>query len=586
MLLSVLPSFNHQAVANPLQESEPPEIVVLSVKGQVTLYRSTESVGRGAAHEPLMYGDRLVTGASSEATLQFADRTVGRVDELTELWIQPSGGNWGGSTNWEGSPYVIEIPRGGFYLLNREQALNQSIWTPAASAEILGTEVVFRVNGDGTTHAVMYEGQVRISNEWGEVVLGPMEESTATLGRAPSRLPLLEMVAPIQWTYYYPAVLDLDELALPEESLAVLAESLKAYRTGDLNVAVLKLPEGWNSPDEGDRVYRAALAMAAGQVEKVEQLLQGNASLTAEALRRLISAVQGQAGGVQSANGSASLALAESYVAQSSLDLPGALEFARSATALNPHFAFAQARVAELEFGMGRVDPAREALDKARRISPRHAPSLALEGFMAMSQHRYLEARSWMDAALEIDGDYGDAWLGRGLLRVRHGDVVGGRQDLQVAVALQPTRSVTRSYLAKGYALEGDVARAENEIQRARELDFFDATSWLYGAMLKQQQSRFNEAIEDLELSKNLNERRAVFRSTHLLDQDLAMRGANLAAVYKDGGLLEWSAREAARGISYDYADGASHQFLATSFDNLRDVQGYNPRYQAPWINQ
>src|SRR5204862_7653614 len=114
--------------------------------------------------------------------------------------------------------------------------------------------------------------------------------------------------------------------------------------------------------------------------------------------------------------------------------------------------------------------------------------------------------------------------------------------------ALEPQRAELRSYLGKAYANAGDRARAEKELQLAKHLDPNDPTAWLYSALLNQQNNRINEAIRDLEKSQELNDNRSVYRSQLLLDEDHAVRSANLAAMYRDGGAREVAARGAAPG--------------------------------------
>jgi hypothetical protein len=139
-----------------------------------------------------------------------------------------------------------------------------------------------------------------------------------------------------------------------------------------------------------------------------------------------------------------------------------------------------------------------------------------------------------------------------------------------------------RSYLGKAWSHTTDATRAQNELGLAKQFDPNDPTPWLYSALLNEQQNRVNDAVSDLEKSKELNDNRSVFRSRLLLDQDKAVRGANLARLYSDAGLFDWSFREASRAVSYDYANFSAHQFLANSYDALRDPKAINLRYEAP----
>src|SRR5205814_7167430 len=108
--------------------------------------------------------------------------------------------------------------------------------------------------------------------------------------------------------------------------------------------------------------------------------------------------------------------------------------------------------------------------------------------------------------------------------------------------------------------------RAEQELSLARRFDPKDPTTWLYSALLHQQQNRINEAIRDLEKSEELNGNRRVYRSGLLLHQDAAVRAADLTNVYRDAGMDDVSVREASRAVNADYANYSAHLFLANSY--------------------
>src|SRR5206468_335828 len=123
-------------------------------------------------------------------------------------------------------------------------------------------------------------------------------------------------------------------------------------------------------------------------------------------------------------------------------------------------------------------------------------------------------------------------------------------------------------------------------LRLARQFDPNDPTAWLYSALLNQQQNRLNDAIRDLERSQELNDNRQLYRSHLLLDQDRAVRQANLAATYQDAGLFDQSVREAARATSADYANYSAHLFLANSYSQLRDANFINLRYETVSLSE
>jgi hypothetical protein len=145
---------------------------------------------------------------------------------------------------------------------------------------------------------------------------------------------------------------------------------------------------------------------------------------------------------------------------------------------------------------------------------------------------------------------------------------------------------VLRSYLGKAFAENHDFKRARKELNLACQLDPKDPTGWLYSALLNHQENRANEAVADLEISKALNDNRSLFRSEFLLDQDQAVRGANLAKLYRDVGLQDISVQEASRAVHNDYANHSAHLFLASSYDALRDPNLINLRYETPWFSE
>lgn len=321
----------------------------------------------------------------------------------------------------------------------------------------------------------------------------------ASAGKPPTKTAVITTSAAdtVQWCLYYPAILNLDELHLEAGTRQALDESLAAYRTGDLPAALSKHPLDREPQSDEERVYRAALLLTIGAVSKSEKLIQSLSPRRAsvgvsvkdlgDSLKTLVAAIKFQKTGTPGPSGfntnSASAWLAESYFQQSQFLQQPALDAARRATGIAPDFAFAWARVAELEFGLGRIRAAKSALDRSLSLAPRNAQAFALRGFLLAALSREDEARRSFDAAIVADGALGNAWLGRGLCRIRSGDPAGGREDLLVAATLEPQRAALRSYLGKAFADGGDVWHATREFALARELDANDPTAWLYSAL-------------------------------------------------------------------------------------------------------
>jgi Tfp pilus assembly protein PilF len=534
-------------------------------------------------------GDRVQTGLHTRAALLWSDQSVVPIDELTELEILPP--------RDLKDQFGLNLIRGIISFFHRSNEPSRiRIITRAALAGVVGTEFVLEVNTNGPTERTILsvvDGTVQFYNNLGSQVLTNNQESFAELGSAPS--PPVGFIANnrLQWCFYYPGVLDLRDVPLSPAEETALADSLRAYRLGDLLAALRLYPAGRQPGSDAERIYHAAVLLSVGRVSQTENILATLQQVSAEdriqrlatALRVLIAAVKRQANPSGRTPQLTTELMAASYYEQSlavrEKSLEAALRLAKQAVTNSPSFGFAWERLAELEFSFGRVDKATRAFEKSYALAPRNAEALALQGFLLAAENKTKEAIVWFNYAIGADSSLGNAWLGRGLCRIRRGDLLGGREDLLMAAALEPQRALLRSYLGKAYGEAGDDKRAVKELDRAKYLDPRDPTAWLYSALLDQQYNQINEAIRDLEHSKELNDNRSVYRSGLLLDQDQAVRSANLAAIYRDAGMFDVSVREASRAVNYDYANYSAHLFLAGSYQQLSDPKFINLRYET-----
>jgi tetratricopeptide (TPR) repeat protein len=570
--------------------SGPKETVLLMASGTVEVAPFGSSAFTAAhANQVLHVGDQIRTGKSSRATVRLSNLSVIRVYESTTMAIRPP-------TKAQQNA-AIEVKSGATYFFNRDKPNETQFETPSSSGAIRGTEFTLSVDDNGRTELALLDGQVGLTNAHGSVQLETGERAVVEKDQAPQKSPLLNAINIIQWTLYYPAILDPDELALADDAKQALAASLSAYRSGDLLQALAQYPNGRETASESERVYKAALILAAGNVDGAQSLLgqsfqDTRAAALADALKEMIAAVKGQPWNRTAPRTLATEWMAGSYQAQSQRDLVKARDMALSAAAKAPGFGFAQERVAEMEFSFGNTEAALAALKKSLELSPRNAQALALNGFALSAQNKMAEAAEYFDKAIVADGALANGWLGRGLVRIRRNQVEDGRKDLETAAALEPNRAFLRSYLGKAWSMDEpfhytwNTHLATRELALAMRLDPKDPTAWLYSALLNDQRNSINQAIDDLEHSESLNDNRAVFRSKFLLDQDAAVRSANLALVYQDAGLSDVAVREATKAVQDDYANYSAHLFLSETYDALRDPKDANLRYQTPWEDE
>ena len=573
-------------------------------QGAVRFKPAVGSETNAAVPQPLGFGEALRTLELSGAAMRLTDQTYLRLWQLTRLQIlrRPLATN---------AP-IIKIYQGQIRSTGRGR-IGIPVEGPFEARGVPhGTEFVVEVDDNGTTKFTMFDGEVEMSNGVGTRRITSGQQGIAEPGQPIKVVPILEAKNIIQWWIYYPGVLDLDELQFTRAAQSNLSASFDAYRSGSPAQALEKFP-GYPQPQEPatdmERAYLAALLLSVGAVDKAQaQLVRADYNAPpVRALQIMINAVTQDFSSNISSNlhttkvfepsdaATASEALALSYRYQAVHNLESALAAARECVHRSTNFGFGWARVAELEFSFGHISAARKAVERSVKLSFHNAHAHTVNGFLLAAENHIQAAMDEFEIAIELDASLGDAWLGRGLCKIRRGTgpfnsafriPQSALDDLEAAAALEPNRSLLRSYAGKAFAEAGNVYLAEKELNFALKLDPKDPTPWLYLALLKQQEHRLNEATRDLEKSQELNENRQLYRSRLLLDEDRSVRSSSLASIYRDDGLTDASLREAATAVTYDHANYSAHLFLANSFDALRDPTRFNLRYETAWFNE
>ncbi len=558
------------------------QAILVEKEGRVVLTKSGKPTAPAEKGAVLEARDRIGTGESSRAVLRMSERWFARIDEETELTITPAA--FGAK-----DAKALDVALGGAFIYSREAEGEVQIQTPSATGGLRGTQLLVRVAKDGTSHFHVLEGRVDLANPHGRVSLAAGEAGEASKDKAPRKTAVIQARNILQWALYYPAVLQPEDLPLSQTEQRHLDPSLNAYRQGDLLAALALHPKNIPPTSTNTRLYHAAVLLAAGRVDAARAAIAQTPTEhpARKALELMLAAVLlHERPAPLPDSPSASALIAESYYQQSRSQLAPALDAARRAAALLPTSGFAWTRVAELEFSHGRIPAARAALARALHHTPRNAQAHALSGFLLCAENRIAPAQSAFEAAIAIDPALGNAWLGLGLTKIKQGHTSEGRADLQTAATLEPTRSFLYSYHGKALSAAGLSSLARKDLDLARQLDPADPTPWLYSAIQNQQENAYNTAIADFRESLRLNENRRVYRSQFLLDQDRAVRGANLAKVYQNAGMDDLAVREAVRAVEADYSNPSAHLFLANAYDALRDPSRVSLRHETPWFNE
>ncbi len=108
---------------------------------------------------------------------------------------------------------------------------------------------------------------------------------------------------------------------------------------------------------------------------------------------------------------------------------------------------------------LGRIDEAEAAARAGVTANPAESRAHTMLGFVHLAQIDTRQARADFEAAIERDSFNPLARLGLGLAMIRDGELVEGREQLEIAVALDPTSSLLRSYVGKAYYEENTKER-------------------------------------------------------------------------------------------------------------------------------
>jgi tetratricopeptide (TPR) repeat protein len=337
---------------------------------------------------------------------------------------------------------------------------------------------------------------------------------------------------------------------------------------------------------------RAALLLSVGQVDAaradLDQAQQLNPrygdayavrAITAVALNDKALALESGRRAVELAPNSTPARLALSYALQADFKLEEARDVVAQAVTTTPSDATALARLAELRLMLDDVGGAADAAQRAVKLAPESGRPLVVLGYVQLAQLKVSDAERTFARALSLQANDPLAHLGHGLAQIRRGKLEDGRSELETAVALSPENAIIRSYLGKAYFDEKRDTLAGQQFASAKTIDPLDPTAYYYDAIRQQTVNRPVEALTNVQQAIRLNDNRAVYRSSFLLDQDLAARSASLGRLYRDLGFERLALVEAWKSVEAEPGEHAGHRFLADLYSSL-------PRHEIARVSE
>lgn len=525
---------------------------VVAYEGSV-VYRS---IAKGewrnlTSDQSICGGTLLKTSSTGNATVLLADHTLIRLAPNSTLTIPASKGEDG----------ILGFLKAGTAHFISRVTRRFSVATPFVNAGIEGTEFLVSVSEE-EARVLVYEGRVRAENSFGAVVIEGGELAVARRDEAPVLETLIRPLDGVEWAIYYPPLALATTDAIPEEVVEALKE--RNY---------VKALEGLTGDDAPSSLYRGAIHLYLGapmEAEKYPTKIPSSSPLYKEALayRSVIALAQNDLSRARElatqgyALGSTpTTALALSYVLQAEGHLKEGIKILEEA----PHTSLILTRLAELHLATGDRE---QALKIARRAQEgdRTPEGSRILGFIYLSREEIDKAKRYFLKARSITPQDPLVHLGIGLSLIEEGELPEGRQEIETAVSLDPSRSLLRSYLARAYFEEGRGKRAETQFTLAKRLDDRDPTSYLYHAILQVTRNQPVSALAEVISSIERNDARFPYRSRDLLERDSATRRANLARVYTILGFDRPGLAEAWRATTIDPTSPSSHQFLADAY--------------------
>lgn len=426
------------------------------VQGQVAVrLAGTEVWQKARLNQDLAGGDMVRTGPNSRAAILCLDESQIKLNENTVMVLKsvaPSPrlrlGELAPAVQAGEPASLYGVTQGEIWLRNKKEKFFFELETPAVTATIRGTELTVRVLPDGATRVALLEGDVKLSNRYGEVILAAGEEGLALPGRAPTKQVLVQPVDAVQWSLFYPGYFSYRDLPLQALEAAGPRPSGPSGRAAGLSQGVAAYDQG--RLDEAESL--AAQTLARDPADPRALTLAGWVRLQRRQPEEALGFFQ------RVAKPGAAALVGTALARYQTGDAVGAYELMKAAYKPNPGHPLMSAMTGYFAMLLGRVEEARHLLATAAAGPSPEAQVLArcYLSQMALVQNRTGEARSQADAALALRPASPLAQLSRSLVDIADFQLPAAQRRLEEALAADPrfldaSLYVGRIYLGGNY---------------------------------------------------------------------------------------------------------------------------------------
>ncbi|NPU93174.1 MAG: tetratricopeptide repeat protein [Gammaproteobacteria bacterium] len=529
-------------------------------------------------------GDSVRVGPNSRAALYLRNNSFVRLDENSLLDFP---------AQQQEDGFLLGLSQGFAHFISR--IVNRfEVSTPYVNAVVEGTEFIVSASPAAAGVAVM-EGKVKTYNDAGTESITSGQQVQATSRTASLTRINVPSASRVEWAIHYPPVLTLQNIQPVSAEEKARLDALTPFLQQNRPDLALQSLEQNPAASPALDLARASLLLAVGRSDEfdalIPALLQGPQAGTAHALKAVADAARNRAEpALASAHKAVELApqqaashIALSYAQQASLQLDDALASAKKATDVEPANALAWLRLVELRLTQGDIGAAKKALAQIDKLPPeQQQPQVAIlsaKGFVNLFSLNLKTARDNFQDALKQDSADPQNHLGLGLALLRDGKLEDGRRQLEYAVSLDPLRSTLRSYLGRAYFEEKRDGEAIKQWDLAKQFDPNDPTPYFYTGVHKLFANDPIGAVDELEKSKELNDKRDIYRSETLLQSDAASRSATLARAYDEVGYDQGVLLNGWDAIRRDPTNSEGHRLLA-------DKYAGDPRYETARVSE
>lgn len=551
---------------------------VVAVEGLVQRENAQRNWQPLQAEQTLCPGESVRVGNNSRAALHLRNNTFTRLDANSVIHFP---------TQATETRFWIELKQGLAHFISR--IVHQfEVATPYVNAVVEGTEFIVSASEQGAVSVV--EGKVTAYNDKSRTQLTAGQQVAANARDGDLSRFNIPPTTVVEWAIYYPTILTLAELPASSTSdKALLQAAIIQLQNNRIDQALVTLDT--DNPSDIIKLAQATLLLKIGRLPEFNRvltpILQSEHSGLAYGLKTIADIahhdnVAGRKAADTAVKKSPDLAaswIALSYAQQAELDLPAALASAHKATQVQPGSLLASIHLSELYLAQGDIDAARKTLEAVPDAVGQQAALENSKGFVQLFRLKIKAAKEHFHNALQMDSSNPQTHLGLGLALLRDGDLEQGRQELEYAVSLDPLRSVLRSYMGRAYFEEKRDKEAIKQWELAKQFDPNDPTPYFYTGVYKLFANDPVGAIDELETSRNLNDKRAIYRSETLLQSDAASRSAAMARAYNEVGYQQGVLLHGWDAVQRDPANSEGHRLLA-------DYYAQDPRFESARVSE